>query len=379
MVDYSLGEELELFRKTVRDFVNKEVLPIAEECDEKGEYPMHIYRRVAELGLLGLLFPEEYGGAGADVLTSALFIEEMARGSVGVTGPILISSFVGSPPIYHFGTPEQKMKYLPPTCRGEKIAAFALTEPNAGSNVAGIETSARREGDVYLLNGTKIFISNGTLADYMVVAAVTDRGKGTKGISLFIVEKGTPGLSASRIRTMGWRCGNTAEVVFEDCLVPKENLLGEENRGFYHLMQCLNHGRIFVGALSLGTAQAAFEEALRYAQERTQFGQLIGKFQAIRFKLADMATEIDAARQLLYRAAWMVDQKLPAAKECSMAKLFASETANRVTNEAFQVFGGYGFMMEYPIQRLYRDARPLKIVEGTSEVQRDIIAKQLGL
>lgn len=378
-MDCDLGEELELFKRTVRDFVNREIAPVAQEWDEKGEYPMHLYQRMADLGFIGLLYPEEYGGAGANVLTSAIFIEEINRGSAGIAGVVLISAFIGSPPVYHFGTPEQKRKYLPPTIRGEKIAAFALTEPNAGSNAAGIETTARRQGDHYVLNGSKIFITNGSIADYLMVAAVTDKGKGAKGISLFLVEKDTPGFSARRIRTVGWRCGNTAELTFEDCLVPRENLLGVENQGFYHLMKCLNQGRVFVAASSLGVAQAAFEEALRYAQERSQFGQAIGKFQAIRFKLADMATELDVARHFVYRAAWMTDRGLPCSKECSMAKLFASEMANRVVNEAFQIFGGYGFMMEYPIQRLYRDVRAFKIVEGTSEIQRDIIARQLGL
>lgn len=359
---------MELFRKTVRDFVQKEVIPNASAWERERGYPRGLFPRLGELGYLGIVYPEEYGGMGGDYLMAALFVEELAQGSASLTAGAVVTSLVGSRPIFRFGTEEQRRRYLVPAIRGEKVVAFGLTEPNAGSDVAGIQTLARREGDCYVLSGRKTFITNGDIADHVVVAAVTDRGQGPKGISLFIVERDIPGFSVSRrMETMGWCASHTAELLFEDCRVPVANLLGKENQGFYHLMGGLNQGRICIGAMSVGLAQAALDEALRYARERSQFGRTLSQFQAIRFKLADIATEIEAARKLLHWAAETVDgDPGGGARASSMAKLFASEMANRVVHEAFQVFGGYGYTVKYPIERLYRDVRVLKIVEGTS-------------
>jgi len=377
-MDFALNEEQELFRKVVRDFAEKEIAPRAQEIDEKGEFPWDILRKIAELGLMGLPFPEEYGGAGGDTISYAIAVEEIARasGSVAITYSAHIS--LACTPIYLFGTEEQKRRYLIPMARGEKLGAFGLTEPEAGSDAAAIKTRAVLDGDEWVINGRKIFITNGSVADVVVIAAVTDPEKGPKGISNFIIEKGTPGFKAGRDENkMGLRASVTSELIFEDCRIPRENLLGKEGEGYKQFLITLDGGRIGIGAMALGLGRAALEAAVRYARQRVQFGQPIAKFQAIQWMIADMATELDAARLLVYRAAWLKDQGVRFTKEAAMAKLYASEAAERACYKAIQIHGGYGYTKDYPVERFYRDNRLTAIGEGTSEIQRLVIARQI--
>ncbi len=377
-MDFALTEEQEIFRKSVREFAEKEIMPRAHEIDQKGEFPWDIVRKMAELGLMGLPFPEEYGGAGGDAISYAIAVEEIARasGSVAITYSAHIS--LACTPIYLFGTEEQKRKYLIPMARGEKIGAFGLTEPGAGSDAAAIKTRAVLDGDEWVINGQKIFITNGSVADVVVIAAVTDPAKGKKGISNFIVEKGTPGFRVGREEDkMGLRGSVTSELIFENCRVPKENLLGKEGEGYKQFLITLDGGRIGIGAMAVGLGMAALEAAARYAKERVQFGQPIAEFQAIQWMLADMATELEAARLLVYRAAWLKDRGQRFTKEAAMAKLFASEAAVRACYKAIQIHGGYGYTRDYPVERFYRDARLTTIGEGTSEIQRLVIARYI--
>ena len=377
-MDFALTEEQELFRKSVREFAEKEIMPRAHEIDQKGEFPWDIVRKMAELGLMGLPFPEEYGGAGGDAISYAIAVEEIARasGSVAITYSAHIS--LACTPIYLFGTEEQKRKYLIPMARGEKIGPFGLTEPGAGSDAAAIKTRAVLDGDEWVINGQKIFITNGSVADVVVIAAVTDPAKGKKGISNFIVEKGTPGFRVGREEDkMGLRGSVTSELIFENCRVPKENLLGKEGEGYKQFLITLDGGRIGIGAMAVGLGMAALEAAARYAKERVQFGQPIAEFQAIQWMLADMATELEAARLLVYRAAWLKDRGQRFTKEAAMAKLFASEAAVRACYKAIQIHGGYGYTRDYPVERFYRDARLTTIGEGTSEIQRLVIARYI--
>jgi len=377
-MNFRLTEEQQMIRKMVRDFAEREIAPIAQETDKTGQFPWELIRKMASLGLLGLPIPEEYGGAGADNVSFAIALEEIARacGSTAIT--IDAHTSLACEPIYLFGTEEQKRKYLVPMARGEKLGAFGLTEPEAGSDAGATKTRAVLDGDEWVINGQKIFITNGSIADVVIITAVTDPGKGVRGISNFIVEKGTPGFRPGRDEEkMGLKGSITSELFFEDCRIPKENLLGKEGEGFKQFLITLDGGRIAIGAMAVGLAQAAFEKAVAYSKERVQFGQPIANFQAIQWMIADMATEIDAARLLVYRAAWLKDQGVRFTKEAAMAKLYASEVAERVCYKALQIHGGYGYMREYDVERMYRDQRLCAIGEGTSEIQRLVIARQV--
>ncbi|MBS3872090.1 MAG: acyl-CoA dehydrogenase [Firmicutes bacterium] len=377
-MDFALSKKHEMFRTLFQDFAMQEVAPLAAEIDESGEFPWLTVKKMAALGFLGLPFPREVGGAGADNLAYTMAVEEVSR-ACAATGVILSAHVsLGAHPIYQFGTPEQKTRFLVPQAKGEKLGAFALTEPNAGTDAAGQQTTALLDGGEYILNGSKIFITNGEVADIYIVFAMTDRSKGLKGISAFVVEKGTPGFTfGPQENKLGIRASSTTELIFEDCRIPATNLLGKEGDGFKIAMQTLDGGRIGIAAQALGIAQAALDESLRYAKERQQFAKPIGTFQAIQWMIADMGTEIEAARLLVYRAAWLKDMRKPFSKEAAMAKLYASETAMKHTVKAIQIHGGYGYMKDYKVERLMRDAKITEIYEGTSEVQRMVISASL--
>jgi butyryl-CoA dehydrogenase len=377
-MDFELNEEQKMIRKMVRDFAENEIAPIAQETDKSEQFPWEIIRKMGKLGLMGLPFSEEYGGAGADTVSYAIAMEEISRvcGSTGITLAAHIS--LATFPIYRFGSEEQKRKYVPKLARGEWIGALGLTEPGAGSDAGGIKTRAVLDGDEWVINGQKIFITNGSIADVVVLTAVTDPEKGSRGISNFIVEKGAPGFRLGRDEEkMGLKGSVTSELSFEDCRIPKENILGTPGEGFKQALITLDGGRISIGAMALGLAQGAFERALAYSKERQQFGQPICNFQAIQWMLADMATEIEAARLMIYQAAWLEDQGVRFTKEAAMAKLYASEAAERACFKALQIHGGYGYTREYEVERMYRDQRLCTIGEGTSEIQRLVIARQL--
>jgi acyl-CoA dehydrogenase len=377
-VNFLLTEEQEMTRKMVRDFAEKEIKPGAEERDEKEEFSREIFDKMGELGITGIPWPEEYGGAGSDYVSYAIAVEELSRveASAGTTLSAHVS--LCSWPIYKYGTEEQKERFLKPLALGEKLGAYALTEATAGTDAASLRTTASRDGDSYILNGNKIFITNADYAEIYIVFAVTDKEKKAKGISAFIVEKGTPGFSfGKKERKMGLRASPTGELIFDNCRVPKENLLGEEGEGFKIAMSTLDGGRNGIAAQAVGIAQGALEEAVAYARSREQFGQPIANFQAIAFMLADMATKIEAARLLTYQAAFLESQGLPYGKASAMAKLFASEVAMEVTTNAVQIFGGYGYTRDYPVERFMRDAKITQIYEGTSEVQRLVISRFL--
>jgi butyryl-CoA dehydrogenase len=373
-----LDEEHELVRRQVRDFAESEIAPRAMENDRAQRFPIELVRKMGELGLMGMPISEEYGGAGTDTLSYVIAVEEVGRacGSTGLTMAAHVS--LGTYPIFGAGTEEQKRKYLPALSRAEKIAAFGLTEPNAGSDAGATQTYARQDGDHYVVNGTKIYITNGSVADVLVFTALTTKGIGTKGISAFIVEKGTPGFKVGAIEhKLGCRASDTAELVFEDCRIPAANLLAREGEGFKLFMHTLEGGRVSIGALALGVAQAAYEASVKYAKERKQFGRTLAEFEGIQWILADMATEIEAARHLVYEAAVRKDRGLPFRKQASMCKLYASEVAMRVTTKAVQVHGGLGYMIDAPVERYFRDAKLMEIGEGTSEIQRNIIAREI--
>jgi alkylation response protein AidB-like acyl-CoA dehydrogenase len=375
---FELNEEQKLIRKMVRDFAENEVKPIAKEVDKEHRFPMETFRKMAKLGFFGLPFPEEYGGMGGDSISYAIALEEISRacGSTGIT--FVAQTSLAASPICLFGSEEQKQKFLVPLAKGEKIGSFGLTEPEAGSDAGATKTTAVLDGDEWVINGQKNFITNGSMADIVVFTAKTDPTRGTHGISSFIVEKDTPGFRPGRDEDKMGLCGSiTSELFFEDCRIPKENLLGNEGEGFEQCLITLDAGRIGIGAMALGLAQVAFEAALQYSQEREQFGQPICNFQAVQWMLADMATEIDAARLMVYRAAWLKDQGAHFTKEAAMAKLYASEVAERVCFKAIQIHGGYGYMREYDVERFYRDQRLCTIGEGTSEIQRLVIARVL--
>lgn len=375
---FELTEEQKMIQKMVREFAEQEVAPGAAERDEKEEFSRALYDAMGELGLTGICFPEQYGGAGGDYLSYILAVEEVSRAddSVGVT--LATSVSLCQWPIFAYGTEEQKQKYLVPLIKGKKLGAFGLTEPNAGTDAASQQTTAVLDGDHYVLNGSKIFITNGGEAEIYVVFAMTDKTKGVKGISAFILEKGMPGFTfGKKEHKMGIRASQTMELIFQDVKVPRENLLGKEGEGFKIAMSTLDGGRIGIAAQALGIAQAAFDHAVKYAKERVQFGKPIASNQAIAFMLADMATEIDAARLLTYRAAYAKDQGRPFSKEAAMAKMYASDVAMRVTTDAVQIFGGYGYTREYPVERLMRNAKITQIYEGTNQVQRMVISGAL--
>ena len=378
-MDFTFSEEQQHLRKTVREFAEGEIAPHVLEWDEASHFPQEILPKLAEMGLLGVIFPEEYGGAGLGYVEYATVVEELSRvdGAVGLT--VAAHNSLCSNHIYKFGNEEQKRKYLVPLAQGKKLGAWSLTEPEAGSDAGGTRTTAVRDGKHWVLNGAKTFTTNGRFADICVAMAVTDKRKGSHGISAFILEKGMPGFRPGKKENkLGMRASDTSEVVFSDCRVPEENLLGAEGEGFISSLKILDGGRISIAALALGMAQGALEAATRYAKQRKQFGKTISEFQAIQFKLADMATEVEAARLLVYQAAWLADRKdARFTRESSMAKLFASEVAVRVANECVQIHGGYGFIKDYPAEKFYRDVKLCTIGEGTSEIQRLVIARQL--
>ena len=379
-MDFSLSEEQKLFQKTIREFCERELKPISDKIDKEEYFPWELYKKMGKMGLMGMTVPQEYGGAGIDRVSYMIALEEISRvcGSTGLT--IEAHNSLGIGHIYEHGSEEQRKKYLPRLTSGEAFASWALTEPNAGSDAASIQTTAVLDKDEWVINGTKQFITSGDIAEVVTVMAKTDKTKGAKGISAFIVEKDTPGFKVGQLEDkLGLRGSHTAELIFEDCRIPKENLLGEKNMGFIGAMNILDRGRTAIGAMSVGIARGALEECIEYAKQRQQFGRPISKFQAVQWKIVNMATEIDAARLLVYRAAYLEDQNVRFTKEASMAKLFASEMAMRATREAIQIFGGYGYTREYPVERYFRDIKLCEIGEGTSEVQRMVIARQLGL
>ncbi|GEL76273.1 acyl-CoA dehydrogenase family protein [Tenuibacillus multivorans] len=379
-MNFELTKEQEMIKKMVRDFADEKIAPRAIDIDVNADFPEDIFKEMGELGLLGIPFPEEDGGSGGDTVSYALAAEEIARvcGSTGLSYAAAIS--LGASPVYYFGTVEQKDKFLKPLAEGKALGSFGLTEPNAGSDAGGTKTTAKLEGNDYVINGEKCFITNASYAQQIIVTAVTgkdDRGKNI--ISAIIVPTDADGLTITdNYDKMGVRGSNTAEIVLEDVRVPKENLLGDPDQGFKQFLHTLDGGRISIAALGVGIAQASLDKALAYAKERKQFGQSISKFQAIQFKLADMAMEVELARNMVLKAAWLKDQGKNFTKEAAYAKLFASETASRSANQAIQIHGGYGYMREYEVERYLRDAKLLEIGEGTSEVQRLVIARQLG-
>lgn len=377
-MDFRLNDDQRMMQKMVRDFVEEEVIPQAVITDETHEYPLALLQKMGELGLMGIPIPEEYGGAGADFLSYILAIEEIARGCASTAVILAVHTSVGTFPILYYGTEEQKQKYLPKLARGEIIGAFALTEANSGSDASSLVTTAERRGDHYVLNGSKRFITSAGQAGVYTVMASTDRSKGPHGVTSFLVDADTPGfIIGKKEEKMGLHGSATCELIFEDAIVPIENRLGEEGQGFKVAMSLLDGGRIGIGAQGLGIAQAAFEAALAYSQERVQFKQAIVNFQGIQFMLADMATQLEAARLLVYQAAAKRVAGLPYSKEASMAKMFATDTAMKVTTDAVQIFGGYGYTKEYKVERYMRDAKITQIYEGTNQIQRVVIAKHL--
>lgn len=378
-MNFDLTSEQSMIKRTIREFAEEEVAPGAIERDKTKQFPTEIFKKLGELGMLGLPFPEEYGGAGADTVSFAIVTEELSRAcaSTGITYSAHIS--LGGAPINLFGTEEQKQKYLTPICTGESLGAFGLTEPNAGSDAGGTQTTAKEENGEYIINGSKCFITNASYANHLALTAITGEKNGIKEISAIIVPTDSPGFKViDNYEKMGLNASNTTELVMENVRVPVDNLLGKKGEGFKQFLITLDGGRIGIGAMAVGVAQAAYEKALQYAQERKQFGKSLSKFQAIQFKLADMAMKIELARNMVYKAAWLKDQGRPFSKEASMCKLYASEIAMQVADQAVQIHGGYGYMREYEVERYMRDAKLLEIGEGTSEVQRMVIARLIG-
>jgi alkylation response protein AidB-like acyl-CoA dehydrogenase len=371
-------EEQRQLRKEIRDFAQREIAPNVMRWDEASEFPMETLKALGRMGLLGIIFPTEYGGAGLGYVDYVLAIEELSRvdGSIGIT--VAAHNSLCSNHIYLCGNEEQRKKYLPRLTSGEWLGAWGLTEPGSGSDAGGARTTAVQKGDTWVLNGNKTFITNGTYGDVAVVIAVTDKSQGTRGLSAFVVEKGTPGFrSGKKENKLGLRASDTSELIFEDCEIPAENLVGKPGEGFKDAMRVLDGGRISIAALSLGMARGAFEAALKYSKERRQFGKAISEFQGMQWKLADMATQLDAARLLTIRAAQRKDAGLPVTREAAMAKLYASEAAVKICDEGVQIHGGYGFIKDYPAEKFYRDVKLCTIGEGTSEIQRTVIAREV--
>ena len=377
-MEFGFTEEQHQLRKTIRAFTEAEMLPHVMEWDESQQFPVDLFRKLGDLGVLGAVFPEELGGSGYSYVDYSILVEELARVDPSIALSIAAHISLCTNHIYVAGSDGQRKQYIPKLASGELIGAWALTEPESGSDAGGVRTVAVQQGDVWVLNGSKTFITNAHIADLFVVMAMTDRAQETHGISAFLLEKNTPGFRAGKKENkLGMRCSPTGELVFTDCRVPAANLIGKQGEGFIDSLRVLDGGRISIAALSVGVAQGAFEASLKYSQQRKQFGSVISEFQAIQHKLADMATEIDAARLLTLRAAWLKDSGAPVKKESSMAKLYSSEVAVRVANEAVQIHGGYGFIKDYPVEKFYRDAKLCTIGEGTSEIQRMVIARQL--
>ncbi|HEX3035288.1 MAG TPA: acyl-CoA dehydrogenase family protein [Thermodesulfobacteriota bacterium] len=379
-MDFEFSEEQKLFEQVVRDFAEREIAPLVDKYEKEKRFPVQLFPKLGEMGFLGIAFPEEYGGAGADKVTECIFVEEMGGVCAGIAMGINAHVGLGCLPLWKFGTEEQKQKYLVPGLAGEKVGAFALTEPEAGSDATGIESEAVKVGGKYVLNGKKFWIGNAPIADFIIVAAYTDKDKRGEGISLLIVEKDFPGFKVTeKLEKVGHKASEHGELTFENCEVPEQNLLGGREGGFSELVDTLISARITHAMKSVGLAQAAFEYALKYSKEREAFGRPISKFQAISFKLADMATKVETARLLAYKAAWRYDRGERCVMEASMAKLYAAEVVQWVATEAVQVLGGYGYGVEFPVERYYRDALVASITEGTSEIQRIIIGRELGL
>lgn len=377
-MNFCLSEDQQLLRRSIREFAESEIKPHVREWDEAQHFPSELLPKLADLGVMGIQFPDEYGGAAMSAVDYCICIEELARVDPSVSLSVAAHNGLGAAHIAMFATAEQKSRYLTPLARGEKLAAWGLTEPGSGSDAAAMRTTATREGDEWVLNGSKMFITHGASGDTMVVMAVTDKSKGSKGISAFIVERGTPGLVAGKKEDkLGMRASETTEVLFQNCRVPSTQLIGEAGQGFIQTLQVLDAGRIGIAALSVGLAQGAYEAARNYAFERKQFGRHIGTFQSIRWKLVDNAARVEAARLLTYRAAWLKDQGRRTTLESSMAKLYSSEIAVRASEDAVQILGGYGFVKDYPAEKFFRDVKLTTIGEGTSEVQRLVIARQL--
>lgn len=377
------GEEHEIFRKSVRRFIEKEVIPYTGEWEETGEIPRSIWKRMGELGFLGIEYPEEYGGAGGDFIHTLAFIEEISKcGAMGFSISVSVHTDMASPYL-RLASEEQKERYFPQIIRGEKICAIAVTEPSGGSDVAGIHTCAARENGAYVLNGSKTFVTNGASADIYIVAARVgefDQNDRYKGISIFIVEKGTRGFKVGRkLEKMGWLCSDTAELFFKDCRVPSENLLGTEGEGFREIMKNFQRERLAISIIAVSAARKALDDALGYAKERVVFDQQLSKLQSIRHKLAEMTTKVEAARQLTYYVSWLFSRNEATDMNVAMTKLYTTEVANQIAYDAGQIYGGYGYMREYPIERFYRDGRVLTIGGGTSEIMKEIIAKRLDL
>jgi alkylation response protein AidB-like acyl-CoA dehydrogenase len=377
-MDFELNEEQQQIKRTIREFAEAELAPHVLEWDEAAHFPVELQPKFAELGIMGVLFPEQYGGAGMGYIEYATIIEELARVDASIGLAIAAHNSLGAGHICIAGSEAQKQKYLVPLAKGEHFAAWGLTEPSSGSDASSMRTTAVRRSGGWVLNGSKNFITNATFAETTVVLAITDRAAGSHGISAFIVERGTKGFSvAKKENKVGMRASDTASLVFDDCFLPNSNLIGEPGQGFIQAMKVLDGGRVSIAALAVGIAQGAFEAALKYSRERHQFGRPIADFQAIQFKLADMATQIDAARLLTYRSAAMKNAGKPTTKESSMAKLYASEVAVRVSEECVQIHGGYGYIKDYPAEKYWRDSKLCTIGEGTSEIQRTVIARQI--
>jgi alkylation response protein AidB-like acyl-CoA dehydrogenase len=381
-MDFNLSEEHELIRQTVRDFAEREIKPVAQDLDEKAEFSIPLTRRMGELGLFGMYLPEKYGGQGMDTLSYIIAVEELARVDGSQAATLAAHNSLGIGPLYYYGTEEQKKKYLPPLCTGNALWAFGLTEPDAGSDSRGTRTTAVLENGEWVINGSKIFITNGSseisLGATVQAVSGTDE-KGRKIFSTILVEKGTPGFTRQEMHgKMMWRASDTSQLFFDNVRVPESHLLGKVGEGSHIMLSTLDNGRLSIAAMGLGLAQGAFEMALQYAHERKQFGQAIVKFQNTAFSLADMATKIELARTLLYKACWLKDNDKPFAKEAAMSKLYCSEIAKEVADAAVQIHGGYGLMKDYPIERFYRDQRLLQIGEGTSEIQRLVISRYIG-
>lgn len=378
-MNFDLTQEQQMVKKLMKDFANEEVAPGAVERDRTGTFPIEIFKKLSQMGMMGLPFPEKYGGGGADTISFAIVTEELSRAcaSTGITYSAHIS--LGGAPLHLFGTEQQKQAYLTPICTGESFGAFGLTEPNAGSDAGGTETTARLEGGKFTINGSKVYITNASYAKHLALTAVTGRADGQKEISAIMVPTNSEGFTVmDNYEKMGLHASNTTELVLDQVVVPEENLLGARGKGFQQFLVTLDGGRIGIGAMAVGIAQAAYDRALRYSKERKQFGKTLSSFQITQFKLADMAMKIELARNMVYKAAWLKDQGRKFTTEASMCKLYASEIAMEIANEAIQIHGGYGYMREYEVERYLRDAKLLEIGEGTSEVQRMVIARQIG-
>lgn len=378
MISFTFEEEQELFRGQVRRFVEAEIRPVSRSLDEAGEFPLNLFRRMGELGFFALRYPEDLGGAGAGSVTLVILLEELARGNLSLAAACQMQSLMGTDFIFRFGTPDHRERLLKPALRGEKIGAICMTEPDAGSDLGAVQTRAVKKGKQWILNGSKTWVTSGPHADFFTVAAKTDPEAGFKGIDIFLVERNSPGLVIGKsIQKLGLRSTSTAELHFEDCTIPEENLMGRQGTGFANLGKILDEIRLQTGSLALGLAQAAFEDALRYAGERSAFGRPIRKFQGISFKLADMATAIETARLHVYRTARLLEEGKRCSKEAAMAKLVATEAANEVADQAMRIYAAYGFSMEYDVQRYFRDARFLLLGGGTSEILRSVINREL--